>query len=219
MCSYCISESRRRAATGSHPSRGGCRTCCSGSSRYAIGFRLGNVSIRHARKVVWGEWWWEEGARVEVSQRGIHTEFKGLAFLEDLDCYERMKRDSRGGWSYLSASLARIYDLVLDRRLWVGPGTLHGVLAMYVSVKEQWWRAARVLPRGCRRACAGAEGTIRRRAASWTSWFRRSSGRSQKFAPRYQARERSRVETAQKQSQQPEGASVHWRTASVRDEG
>jgi hypothetical protein len=153
------------------------------------------------------------------SRRGIHTEFKGLAFLEDLDCYERMKRDSRGGWSYLSASLARIYDLVLDRRLWVGPGTLHDVLAMYVSVKEQWWRAARVLPRGCRRACAGAEGTIRRRAASWTSWFRRSSGRSQKFAPRYQARERSRVETAQKQSQQPEGASVHWRTASVRDEG
>jgi hypothetical protein len=136
------------------------------------------------------------------SRRGIHTEFKGLAFLEDL-----------------SASLARIYDLVLDRRLWVGPGTLHDVLAMYVSVKEQWWRAARVLPRGCRRACAGAEGTIRRRAASWTSWFRRSSGRSQKFAPRYQARERSRVETAQKQSQQPEGASVHWRTASVRDEG
>ena len=193
MCSYCISESRRRAATGSHPSRGGCRTCCSGSSRYAIGFRLGNVSIRHARKVVWGEWWWEEGARVEVSRRGIHTEFKGLAFLEDLDCYERMKRDSRGGWSYLSASLARIYDLVLDRRLWVGPGTLHDVLAMYVSVKEQWWRAARVLPRGCRRACAGAEGTIRRRAASWTSWFRRSSGRSQKFAPRYQVRERSRV--------------------------
>lgn len=148
----------------------------------------------------------EEGAaRVAaeaVDMPSVSGEFKGLAFLEDL-----------------SASLARIYDLVLDWRLWVGPGTLHGVLAMYVSVKQQWWRAARVLPRGCRRACAGAEGTIRRRVASWTSWFRRSSGRSQKFAPRYQARERSRVETAQKQSQQPEGASVHWRTASVRDEG
>lgn len=166
---------------------------------------------------------WAVGGRRDGSRSGgsagKHTELEGLAFLEDLDCYEWMKRDSRGGWSYLSASLARIYDLVLDWRLWVGPGTLHGVLAMYVSVKQQWWRAARVLPRGCRRACAGAEGTIRRRVASWTSWFRRSSGRSQKFAPRYQARERSRVETAQKQSQQPEGASVHWRTASVRDEG
>ena len=43
MCSYCISESRRRAATGSHPSRGGCRTCCSGSSRCAIGCQLWRV--------------------------------------------------------------------------------------------------------------------------------------------------------------------------------
>jgi hypothetical protein len=63
----------------------------------------------------------------------MHTEFKGLAFFEDLDCYERLKRASCGGCPYLSASLARIYDLVLDRRLWVGPGTLHDALEIRVG--------------------------------------------------------------------------------------
>jgi hypothetical protein len=65
----------------------------------------------------------EEGAaRVAaeaVDMPSVSGEFKGLAFLEDL-----------------SASLARIYDLVLDRRLWIGPGALHGVvLEIRVSVR------------------------------------------------------------------------------------
>ena len=69
---------------------------------------------------------------------GKHTELEGLAFLEDLDCYERLQRgscDSSG--SYLSASLARIHDLVVDRRLWVAGRALHGGLEICVSVKEQ----------------------------------------------------------------------------------
>jgi hypothetical protein len=71
-----------------------------------------------------------------VARRGTHTEFKGLAFLEDLDGYERLCRacfDSSG--SYLSASLARIYDLVIERRLWIGARALHGGLELRVSVK------------------------------------------------------------------------------------
>jgi hypothetical protein len=62
----------------------------------------------------------EEGAaRVAaeaVDMPSVSGEFKGLAFFEDL-----------------SASLARIYDLVLDRRLWVGPGTLHDALEIRVG--------------------------------------------------------------------------------------
>jgi hypothetical protein len=44
-CSCCISGSRRREVGGLHPSRAGCRTCCSGSSRCAIGCRLLSVSV------------------------------------------------------------------------------------------------------------------------------------------------------------------------------
>lgn len=153
-----------------------------------------------------------------ASQWGTHTEFKGLAFLEDLDSYERLKRDLCGGCSYLSASLARIYDLVLDRRLWVGPGTLHGGLEI----------------------CVG-EGTMVAGSASAAAWSlpvlcrnRRDNWQTRrvvdvvvpqvvwaipKVRSTVQGERRSIVETAQKQSQQPEGASVHWRTASVRDEG
>jgi hypothetical protein len=147
----------------------------------------------------------EEGAaRVAaeaVDMPSVSGEFKGLAFLEDL-----------------SASLARIYNLVLDRRLWVGPGTLHGGLEI----------------------CVG-EGTMVAGSASAAAWSlpvlcrnRRDNWQTRrvvdvvvpqvvwaipKVRSTVQGERRSIVETAQKQSQQPEGASVHWRTASVRDEG
>jgi hypothetical protein len=51
----------------------------SGSSRCAIGFQLTNVSM-----LLVGASWVEEGARVAVSRWGMHTEFEGLSFLEDL---------------------------------------------------------------------------------------------------------------------------------------
>jgi hypothetical protein len=51
----------------------------SGSSRCAIGFQLANVSM-----LLVGPSWVEEGAMVAVSHWGMHTEFEGLSFLEDL---------------------------------------------------------------------------------------------------------------------------------------
>jgi len=66
----------------------------------------------------------EEGAaRVAaeaVDVPSVPGELEGLAFLEDL-----------------SASLARIHDLVVDRRLWVAGRALHGGLEICVSVKQQ----------------------------------------------------------------------------------
>ena len=79
-----------------------------------------------------------EGVGGSGGSAGKHTELEGLAFLEDLDCYERMQAGSSGSsGSYLSASLARIHDLVVERRLWVAGRALHGGLETGVSVKQQ----------------------------------------------------------------------------------
>jgi len=179
-----------------------------------------------------GRWLaWAVGGRRDgscgVGSAGKHTELEGLAFLEDLDCYERLQAGSCGSsGSYLSASLARIHDLVVDRRLWIAGRALHGGLEICVSVKqqEQCWRAARGRACSRRRSRVVLGGTI----GSWQGvgvFSGSSSGRSPKLlAPDYSAdysarREEAWVPTAQKQRRRPAAASVHWRTASVRDEG
>jgi hypothetical protein len=70
----------------------------------------------------------------------MHTEFESLALLKNLDTAgsafaERLVGDG----SYLTAPLARIYDVVLvQRRLWVGPRRLHcpSIQGSVISCRE-----------------------------------------------------------------------------------
>lgn len=86
--------------------------------------------------------WQAQGREDAVSQWEMHTQLKCLSFLEDLGV-QLATTGGRGlGVSYLSASLARIYDIVLVQRgLWVGSWRLHAASESYVRAWQASWQA------------------------------------------------------------------------------
>jgi hypothetical protein len=140
MCSCCISASRRRAAGGSHPSRAGCRRCCSGSSRCAIGSQLVNVSVA-SDDVDVVEHGGRAGARHAVSARNAYRVQR--PFLPRGSGLLLATADTRC-WptTYLPAPLARIDDIVLvGWRLGVRSWRVHGASGHSVGVGV--WRRRR----------------------------------------------------------------------------
>jgi hypothetical protein len=55
--------------------------CCSGSSQYAIGCQLLACQCYSRNMAGWSG----ASARGSMSHGGMHTQLKGLAFLEDLE--------------------------------------------------------------------------------------------------------------------------------------
>lgn len=145
MCSCCRLAIRLPAAAGWRPSRAVCRTCCNGSSRYAICCPLCRVSQWTVRAAVR----WYGGGRHECPCACVSKTYRAQRPClprESGAIVSKSTSSSSGACSdctHLSTPLARIDDIILvavlvEERLRVAARRVHGGQARCVRARARY---------------------------------------------------------------------------------